>query len=230
MDAPLVHAPHHAPSGFIRQYIVRLDHKVIGIQYYFLGLFSVLLGMTLSVLMRFHMVYPDARVSLFEKLWPTSAAGGIMTPELYLSLMTMTGTIMVFFVLTPAPQSGFGNYFLPIQIGAEDMAVPVLNMLSFWTTFLALVVMVAAFFVPGGAPLAGWTAYPPLSAVGPLAGPGEGLGQTLWVFSIAIFSGASLMGAINFIATTIDLRCKGISMMRLPLTSWSWFVMPSPGF
>jgi cytochrome c oxidase subunit 1 len=180
--------------------------------------------MGLSLLMRYHMVYPDAKVGWFETLWPTGAAGGIMTPELYLSLLTMHGTIMVFFVLTTAPQSGFGNYFLPIQIGAEDMAFPVLNMLSFWTTFLALVVMVAAFFVPGGAPLAGWTAYPPLSAIGPLAGPGEGLGQSLWVFSIAIFSGASLMGAINFIATTIDLRCKGMSMMRLPLTCWSWFV------
>jgi cytochrome c oxidase subunit 1 len=220
----LAHAPHQAPSGFIRRYIFSLDHKVIGIQYYFLALFSVLLGMTLSVLMRFHMVYPDARVSLFEKLWPTSAAGGIMTPELYLSLMTMHGTIMVFFVLTTAPQSGFGNYFLPIQIGAEDMAFPVLNMMSFWTTFLALIVMVAAFFVPGGAPLGGWTAYPPLSAVGAIAGPGQGTGQTLWVISIAIFCAASLMGAINFIATTVDLRARGMSMMRLPLTCWSWLV------
>jgi len=224
MSSPIVHAAHEAPKGFIRRYIFSLDHKVIGIQYYFLALFSVFLGMGLSVLMRFHMVYPDAKVGWFEKLWPTGAAGGIMTPELYLSLMTMHGTIMVFFVLTTAPQSGFGNYFLPIQIGAEDMAFPVLNMLSFWTTFVALVVMVAAFFVPGGAPLAGWTAYPPLSAVGPLSGPGEGLGQTLWVISIAIFCGASLMGAINFIATIIDLRARGMSMMRLPLTCWSWFV------
>jgi cytochrome c oxidase subunit 1 len=224
MSSPVVHAAHHAPTGFIRRYIFSLDHKVIGIQYYFLAVFSVFLGMALSVIMRFHMVYPDAKVSLFEKLWPTGAPGGIMTPELYLSLMTMHGTIMVFFVLTTAPQSGFGNYFLPIQIGAEDMAFPVLNMLSFWTTFLALIVMVAAFFVPGGAPLAGWTAYPPLSAVGPLSGPGEGLGQTCWIISIAIFSGASLMGAINFIATIIDLRARGLSMMRLPLTCWSWFV------
>jgi len=224
MSSHIVHAGHQSPTGFIRRYIFSLDHKVIGIQYYFLALFSVFLGMGLSLLMRYHMVYPDAKVGWFETLWPTGAAGGIMTPELYMSLMTMHGTIMVFFVLTTAPQSGFGNYFLPIQIGAEDMAFPVLNMLSFWTTFLALVVMVAAFFVPGGAPLSGWTAYPPLSAIGPLAGPGEGLGQTLWVFSIAIFSGASLMGAINFIATTIDLRCKGMSMMRLPLTCWSWFV------
>src|SRR5713226_4781285 len=185
MSSPIVH---EAPKGFIRRYIFSLDHKVIGIQYYFLALFSVFLGMGLSVLMRFHMVYPDAKVALFEKLWPTSAAGGVMTPELYLSLMTMHGTIMVFFVLTTAPQSGFGNYMLPIQIGAEDMAFPVLNMLSFWTTFLALVVMVAAFFVQGGAPLSGWTAYPPLSGMGEITGPGEGLGQDLWLVSIALFS------------------------------------------
>jgi cytochrome c oxidase subunit I len=224
MSSPVAHTAHHAPTGFIRKYVFSLDHKVIGVQYYFLALFSVFIGMFLSLLMRFHMVFPDAKVALFEKLWPTSAAGGIMTPELYLSLMTMHGTIMVFFVLTTAPQSGFGNYFLPIQIGAEDMAFPVLNMLSFWTTFLALVVLLAAFFVEGGAPLSGWTGYPPLSALGPVSGPGEGLGQTLWVFSIAIFCGASLMGAINFIATTMDLRAKGLSFMRLPLTCWTWLV------
>ena len=223
MSAP-THLAHHAPQGFIRKYVFSLDHKVIGIQYYFLGLFSVFLGISLSLLMRFHMVNPEAKVSWFAHLWPTAAAGGMMTPELYLSLMTMHGTIMVFFVLTTVPQSGFGNYFLPIQIGAEDMAFPVLNMLSFWTTFLALVVMVSAFFVQGGAPLSGWTAYPPLSAAGRITGPGEGMGQTLWIASIAIFCGASLMGAINFIATTVDLRCKGMRLMRMPLTCWTWLV------
>src|SRR6202030_715703 len=181
------HIAHHAPTGFIRKWIFSLDHKVIGLQYYFLALFSVFLGMGLSVLMRYHMVWPDAKVALFEKLWPTGAAGGMMTPELYLSLMTMHGTIMVFFVLTTAPQSGFGNYFLPIQIGAEDMAFPVLNMLSFWTTFLALIVMVAAFFVSGGAPIGGWTSYPPLSALGEIVGPGQGGGETLWIIGLAIF-------------------------------------------
>src|SRR5439155_25745280 len=201
MSSPVGHA-HHAPQGFIRKYIFSLDHKVIGIQYYFLGLFSVFIGMALSLLMLYNMVNPNVAVWWMKYVWPTSAAGGIMTPELYLSLMTMHGTIMVFFVLTTVPQSGFGNYFLPIQIGAEDMAFPVLNMMSFWTTFVALVVMVAAFFVRGGAPLSGWTGYPPLSAVGPVSGPGEGLGQTLWIVSIAIFCFASLMGAINFIATT----------------------------
>ena len=131
---------------------------------------------------------------------------------------------MVFFVLTTAPQSGFGNFFLPLQIGAEDMAFPRLNMLSFWVTFAALVVMLTTFFVADGPPISGWTAYPPLSAVGSAAGPGLGLGQTLWVISIAIFCIGSLLGALNFIATTLDLRARGMSLMRLPLTCWTWFI------
>src|SRR6202046_1871988 len=199
MSSPVMHGAHHAPQGFIRKYVFSLDHKVIGIQYYFLALFSVVLGMSLSLLMRYHMIHPDAKVAWFAKLWPTAAQGGIMTPELYLSLMTMHGTIMVFFVLTTAPQSGFGNFFLPIQIGAEDMAFPVLNMLSFWTTFVSLAVLVSAFFVTGGAPISGWTAYPTLSALGEITGPGQGLGQTMWVIGVAIFCVASLLGALNFI-------------------------------
>src|SRR5260370_24005099 len=179
MSSSEAHAAHQAPTGFIRRWVFSLDHKVIGIQYYFLALFSVFIGMFLSLLMRYHMVFPDAKVALFEKLWPTGAAGGQMTPELYLSLMTMHGNIIVFFLLTTAPQSGFGNYFLPIQIGAEDMAFPVLNMLSFWTTFLALIVLVASSVDSRGAPLGGWTAYPPLSALGAITGPGQGTGQTL---------------------------------------------------
>jgi cytochrome c oxidase subunit 1 len=206
-----VHA--HAPQGFIRKYIFSLDHKVIGIQYYFLALSAVFVGMLLSILMRVHMIWPTASLPLL----------GEIKPETYLALMTMHGTIMVFFVLTTAPQGGFGNYVLPIQIGAPDMAFPVLNMLSFWTTFVAYMVMLAAFFVVGGAPLHGWTGYPPLSAI-PSAGPGEGLGADLWITSIAIFCIASLMGALNFITTTLDLRAKGMTMMRMPLTVWSWFI------
>jgi cytochrome c oxidase subunit 1 len=206
-----VHA--HAPQGFIRKYIFSLDHKVIGIQYYFLALTAVFVGMFLSILMRIHMIWPTAALPLL----------GEIKPEQYLALMTMHGTIMVFFVLTTAPQGGFGNYMLPIQIGAPDMAFPVLNMLSFWTTFIAYMVILAAFFVVGGAPLHGWTGYPPLSAI-QSAGPGEGLGADLWITSIAIFCVASLMGALNFITTTLDLRAKGMTMMRLPLTVWSWFI------
>ncbi|MGA7907363.1 MAG: cbb3-type cytochrome c oxidase subunit I [Candidatus Sulfotelmatobacter sp.] len=209
--AASIHA--HAPQGFIRKYIFSLDHKVIGVQYFFLALTAVFVGMFLSLLMRLHMIWPTAN-------WPLL---GEIKPETYLSLLTMHGTIMVFFVLTTAPQGGFGNYFLPIQIGAPDMAFPVLNMLSFWTTFVAFVIMLSAFFVAGGAPLHGWTGYPPLSAV-PSAGPGEGLGADLWITSIAIFCIASLMGALNFITTTLDLRAKGMTMMRMPLTVWSWFI------
>jgi len=205
---------HEAPTGFIRKYIFSLDHKVIGIQYILLALAAVFVGMFLSLLMRLHLVWPNAKLPFFD----------VMTPEQYLALMTMHGTIMVFFVLTTAPQSGFGNYFLPIQIGAADMAFPTLNMLSFWFTFLAFVVMLAAFFVTGGAPISGWTGYPPLSALGQIAGPGLGWGQSLWIISIAIFCGASLMGALNFITTTLDLRTKGMSLMRMPLTCWAWFV------
>jgi cytochrome c oxidase subunit I len=206
--------PHaHAPQGFIRKYIFSVDHKVIGIQYFFLALTAVFVGMFLSLLMRIHLLWPSVNLPIF----------GVIQPETYLTLLTMHGTIMVFFVLTTAPQGGFGNYFLPIQIGAPDMAFPVLNMLSFWTTFVAFVVIIAAFFVQGGAPLHGWTGYPPLSAV-QSAGPGEGLGADLWITSIAIFCVASLMGALNFITTTLDLRAKGMTMMRMPLTVWSWFI------
>ena len=203
----------HAPQGFVRKYIFSLDHKVIGLQYFFLALTAVFVGMLLSLLMRIHMIWPTAALPLV----------GEIKPETYLSLLTMHGTIMVFFVLTTAPQGGFGNYVLPIQIGAPDMAFPVLNMLSFWTTFVGFVLIIAAFFVTGGAPLHGWTGYPPLSAV-QSAGPGEGLGADLWITSIAIFCIASLMGALNFITTTLDLRAKGMTMMRLPLTVWSWFI------
>ena len=210
------HGHHQPPSGFIRKYVFSIDHKVIGIQYLSLALFSVFVGMALSALMRLHLAWPTAKWFFFK--------GGLMTPEQYLALMTMHGTIMVFMVLTTAPQSGFGNYFLPIQIGAADMAFPVLNMLSFWTTFLSLLVMIAAFFVSGGAPIGGWTSYPPLSALGEMAGPGQGAGETLWIVGLAIFCGASLMGALNFITTLIDLRAKGMTLGRLPLTCWTWFV------
>jgi cytochrome c oxidase subunit I len=210
------HAAVAAPTGFIRKYIFSKDHKVIGIQYYLLALTAVVIGMILSVLMRFHLVWPDVHV-------PFTASGQI-TPDQYLALMTMHGTIMVFFVLTTAPQSGFGNYFLPIQIGAADMAFPTLNMLSFWVTFLAFIAIIAAFVVPGGAPISGWTGYAPLSALGEIAGPGEGWGQTMWIVSIALFCLASLLGALNFIATTIDLRAPGMTLTRLPLTCWAWLV------
>ncbi len=217
-------AQHAAPTGFIRKYVFSLDHKVIGKQYYGLGLLAVLIGMVLSWLMRIHLVWPNTPIPGLGLLSKTGAPGGVMTPEYYLQLMTMHGTLMVFFVLTNVPFAGFGNYFLPIQIGAEDMAFPRFNMMSFWTTFVAFLVLMAAFFVGDGPPLAGWTAYAPLSAVGADSGPGEAVGQTLWAISIAIFCIGQLLGSLNFIATTLDLRTKGMTLARMPVSTWAWFI------
>src|SRR5437016_7293209 len=208
-----IHA-HAAPQGFIRKYIFSLDHKVIGLQYYFLALTAVFVGKFLSLLMRIHLIWPAVSLPLV----------GDIKPETYLSLLTMHGTIMVFFVLTTAPQGGFGNYFLPIQIGAEDMAFPFLNMMSFWVTFVGFIVILAAIFVEGNTtiansalgvwlgggsgatvgPIGGWTGYAPLSAVGLAAGPGQGAGMNLWIVSIAIFCVGSLLGALNFITTLLN--------------------------
>jgi cytochrome c oxidase subunit 1 len=214
----------HAPQGFIRKYVFSVDHKTIGKQYFALSLVAVFIGMFLSWLMRMHLVWPNARIPGLEWMSRVGAPGGVMTPEYYLSLLTMHGTLMVFFVLTNAPFAAFGNYFLPIQIGAEDMAFPRFNMMSFWITFLAFLVLMAAFFIPDGPPISGWTAYAPLSAVGSDAGPGLGWGQNLWGLSIAIFCVGSLLGALNFIATTLDLRTKGMTLMRMPLTAWAWLI------
>ncbi len=223
MSEPVVHQ-HAAPTGFIRKYIFSLDHKVIGEQYYLLALVAVYIGVVLSWIMRIHLAWPNAAIPGLQFLSKTGAPGGIMTPEYYLQLMTMHGTIMVFFVLTTAPFAGFGNYFLPIQVGAEDMPFPHLNMMSFWVTFCAFCVAVSAFFVPQGPPLSGWTAYAPLSALGQVAGPGQGTGQVLWAVSVAIFCVGQLLGSLNFISTTLDMRCKGMSLMRLPLSVWAWFI------
>src|ERR687883_489315 len=230
---------HEPPKSFIRKYIFSLDHKVIGIQYLLLAMFSVFVGMVMSVLMRMNLTWPDHKWPVLGSIFKLGAPGGQMSPEFYLSLVTMHGTIMVFFVLTTAPQGGFGNYFLPIQIGAEDMAFPVLNMLSFWVTFVGLVVLISAIFVEGSGafslslhaksglarwaerylggggsgtvgPIGGWTGYPTLSALGKIAGPGQGAGVTLWITSIAIFCVASLLGALNFITTLLNMRTRGM--------------------
>src|SRR5437016_4412758 len=241
---------HEAPTGFIRRYIFSLDHKVIGIQYILLALTAVVVGMVMSVLMRMNLSWPGTNWPIMGTLFPQGAPGGVMTPEFYLSLVTMHGTIMVFFVLTTAPQGGFGNYFLPIQIGADDMAFPVLNMMSFWVTFVGFLVILLAIFAEGNAtvggwftklgdalhspeawaggsgtvgPIGGWTGYAPLSALGKIAGPGQGAGVNLWIISIAIFCVGSLLGALNFITTLLNMRTRGMSLMRMPLTCWAWF-------
>src|SRR5438093_12642306 len=236
---------HEPPKSFIRKYIFSLDHKVIGLQYILLALSAVVVGMVMSVLMRMNLSWPGTNWPILGTLFPEGAPGGVMNPEFYLSLVTMHGTIMVFFVLTTAPQGGFGNYFLPIQIGADDMAFPFLNMMSFWVTCTGFIVILSAIFAEGNqaigawfsklgesafgggsgtvGPIGGWTGYAPLSALGKVAGPGQGAGVSLWIISIAIFCVGSLLGALNFITTLLNMRTKGMTLMRMPLTCWAWF-------
>jgi cytochrome c oxidase subunit 1 len=221
------HAPaaqHAAPTSFIRKHVFSLDHKVIGKQYYGLALVAVVVGMVLSWLMRIHLGWTNYAIPGLHLLSKNGAPGNVMTPEFYLQLMTMHATIMVFFVLTTAPFAAFGNYFLPIQVGAEDMPFPHFNMMSFWVTCMAFVVLMSSFFVSDGPTLGGWTQYAPLSAVGQVGGPGEGAGVVLWALAIAIFCVGQLLGSLNFITTTLDMRTRGMSLWRLPLSAWSWFI------
>ena len=217
-------AEHHAPTSFISKHVFSLDHKVIGKQYYGMALAAVLIGMVLSWLMRIHLAWTNYPIPGLHLLSANGAPGNVMTPEYYLQLMTMHATIMVFFVLTTAPFAAFGNYFLPIQVGAEDMPFPHFNMMSFWVTFSGFLVLVSSFFVSDGPTLGGWTQYAPLSAIGPASGPGQGTGVVLWAISIALFCVGQLLGSLNFITTTLDMRTKGMSMWRLPLSAWAWFI------
>ena len=223
-------AAHHGPpTTFIRKYVFSLDHKVIGKQYYGLGLAAVIIGMVLSWLMRIHLGWTNYAIPGLHLLSKTGAPGNVMTPEFYLQLMTMHATFMVFFVLTVAPFAAFGNFFIPIHTGAEDMPFPHFNMMSFWTTFVAFCVMILSFFVSDGPTLGGWTQYAPLSAVGSVAGPGQGAGVVIWATSLAIFCVGQLFGSLNFIPNILDLRCKGLSMWRLPLPTWAWFITSCMG-
>jgi cytochrome c oxidase subunit I len=185
-------APNPPGRGFFARTIFNTDHKAIGLRYLWLALGSVLLGMLLSLLMRVHLVWPAAQIPFL------SGFGG--TAERYAALTMLHGSLMVFLVLTTAPQTGFGNYFLPLQIGAREMAFPVMNLFSFWATVVSLAGMTAAFFVPPDA------------------------GITLWTASVSVFCLAALLTALNFTVTTLDLRAKGMTLPRMPLTVWAWFI------
>src|SRR5271170_857451 len=217
-------AQYQRPAGFIRKHVFSLDHKVIGKQYYSLALVAALIGMVLSWLMRIHLAWTNYPIPSLHLLSANGAPGNVMTPEYYLQLMTMHATIMVFFVLTTAPFAAFGNYFLPIQVGAADMPFPHFNMMSFWLTFSSLLVLMSSFFVADGPTLGGWTQYAPLSAVGSASGPGQGTGVVLWATAIGLFCIGQLLGSLNFITTTLDMRTRGMSMWRLPITVWAWFI------
>jgi len=187
-------------------------HRTVGLGYIAISAVAVILGTILSLLMRLHLTYPAWRLPLH----------GLILPEEYLALVTMHGTIMLFFVLTVAPQSGFGNLILPAQIGSRRMAFPRLNAASMYLTAIALATLITAFFIPQGAPISGWTAYPPLSA-SPLTGPGQGLGMDIWLAAIALFAIASTASSINTLTTIVKLRGYGMTWQRLPLTVWGWF-------
>jgi cytochrome c oxidase subunit 1 len=222
-SAAAASAAGHAEIGFVRRYIFSTDHKIIGIQYIVTGLVMAILGGALAGLIRLQLGWPDRQWLLLSTLLPKGMPGGVMTPEFYLAVVTMHGTIMVFFFISYVLVSGFGNYLVPLQIGARDMAFPFLNMLSYWIAFLSALVLIASFFVEGGAAAAGWTAYPPLSAVAS-AVPGSQMGQTLWLLSMALFIASFTMSGLNIVATVFSVRAPGMSMTRLPLTVWSYFI------
>jgi cytochrome c oxidase subunit 1 len=212
------HVPHHAPTTFWRKYIFSTDHKVIGIQFLFTSLIFAVIGGGLAMLIRTQLAWPFEEIPGF---FPNS--GGVMLPETYIAFVTMHGTIMIFFVIIPILSGAFGNYLIPLMIGARDMAFPRLNMWSYWLMVPAFIVMMASFFVATGPAAAGWTSYPPLSALADMV-PGSEAGQTLWIISLLLVGTSSIMGAINYITTIILLRAKGMKMFFLPLTIWSLFV------
>ena len=213
----------HHKETFITKYIFSQDHKMIAKQFLVTGMFMGVIGVLMSIMFRMQLAWPGEKFAMFEMLLGKWAPDGVMSPDIYLALVTIHGTIMVFFVLTAGLSGTFSNLLIPLQIGARDMASGFLNMLSYWFFFLSSIIMVASLFVENGPASGGWTIYPPLSAV-PTAMKGSGMGMTLWLVSMAIFIVSSLLGSLNYIATIINMRTKGMSMTRLPLTIWAFFV------
>jgi len=207
----------HEELGFWRKYIFSVDHKVIGIQYTITSLLFLLFGFFLMMLMRWQLAYPGAPIPLIGGLLGvTRAPQGIMLPEFYNQLGAMHGTIMVFLGVVPLAVGGFGNYVMPLQIGAPDMAFPKLNMMSYWVYVYGGVLMLASFFMTGGAAQSGWTSYPPLAVIAP--------GQTIWLVGMVFLITSSLLGSVNFIVTIVQLRAKGLTWMRLPFFVWAQLV------
>ena len=210
----------HHKETFITKYIFSQDHKMIAKQFLITGMLMAVVGMIMSALFRLQLANPGQSFAILEMLLGKWAPGGVLDPSMYLALVTMHGTILVFWVLTAGLSGTFANLLIPLQIGARDMASGFLNMLSYWFFFLATVVLLWALFVETGPASAGWTIYPPLSAL-PQSIPGSGMGMTLWLISIALFVVGGLLGSLNYVVTILNLRTKGMSMQRLPLTIWA---------
>lgn len=219
---------HHDKQTFVTKYIFSQDHKMISKQYMITGIVMGVIGILMSLLFRLQLAWPDHKFTFYEIFLGKWATDGVMDPNIYLALVTIHGTIMVFFVLTAGLSGTFSNLLIPLQIGARDMASGFLNMVSFWLFFISAAIMTMSLFVEAGPASAGWTIYPPLSAL-PQAIPGSGAGMTLWLISLAIFIASSLLGSLNFIVTILNLRTKGMSMTRMPLTVWSFLVTAMVG-
>ena len=214
----------HHKESFVTKYIFSQDHKTIAKQFLITGIFWAVVGGILSSIFRLQLGFPDMSLEWLRPFlggWITDT--GKLDPEFYLALVTMHGTIMVFFVLTAGLSGTFSNFLIPLQVGARDMASGFLNMLSYWFFFASSVVMLASFFLKTGPAAGGWVVYPPLSAL-PQALQGSGGGMTLWLVSMALFIVSSLLGSINYITTIINLRTKGMTFARLPLTIWAFFL------
>jgi cytochrome c oxidase subunit I len=225
-ETTTAHVAHHDDHGhhesFISKYIFSMDHKMIGKQFLITGMIWAIIGGLFSVLFRLQLGYPEASFPILETVFGNWAKGGQIQPEFYYGLVTMHGTILVFFVLTAGLSGTFANLLIPLQIGARDMASPFMNMLSYWFFFLAGIVMAASMFVQTGPASGGWTMYPPLSALRQ-AGDGQKIGTDLWLISMALFIVSSLLGGLNYISTILNMRTKGMTMTRLPLPIWAMF-------
>jgi cytochrome c oxidase subunit I len=215
------HGGHHHHETFITKYIFSQDHKMISKQFLITGMIWAIIGGLMSVLFRLQLGYPDTHFQILEDLLGSKwAKGGQIQPEFYYALITMHGTILVFFVLTGGLSGTFANFLIPLQCGARDMASPMLNMLSYWFFLGASIVMLSSLFIASGPASGGWTSYVPLSALGD-ASDGSRAGMDLWIVSMALFVVSSLLGGLNYITTILNLRTKGMSMTRLPLTIWA---------
>ena len=215
------HDTHHHQS-FLTKYVFSQDHKTIAKQFLITGIIWAVIGAFFSVVFRLQLGFPDSTFPFLETIFGHWAKGGKITPEFYYALVTMHGTILVFFVLTAGLSGTFANFLIPLQIGARDMASPLLNMLSYWFFFAASIVMTVSLFVQTGPASGGWTIYPPLSALGE-ASVGSVVGMDYWLISIALFIISQLLGGLNYITTILNMRTKGMSMTRLPLTVWGLF-------
>jgi cytochrome c oxidase subunit 1 len=222
--AGAVHAAHteHEALSFWRTYVFSTDHKMIGRQFLFLGLFMLLIGGLLAMMIRWELAWPETAVPGVSWIPEPYMYQGIIPPQTYNAIFTMHATIMIFFVVMPIMVGAFGNFLIPLMVGTRDMAFPKLNMLSFWVGLVSGVVMLASFFVPGGPAASGWTAYATLSAKTEYTG--VDWGQNLWIISLIILGASSLMGSINYITTIVNMRAPGMTYFRMPLVVWSLFI------